>query len=45
MQQISDLHTRIQDNITSMQTKTSKILVQQESDIIKFFHKKINEIK
>lgn len=45
MQQIFDLHGRIQDNITSIQTKTSKILVQQESDIIKFFHKKINEIK
>ena len=29
MQQIFDLHSRIQDNITSIQTKTSKILVQQ----------------
>jgi|JI6StandDraft_1071083.scaffolds.fasta_scaffold07450_3 chromosome segregation ATPase len=45
MQQIFELHGKIQDNLTTIQSKTSKILVQQESDIIRFFHKKINEIK
>jgi hypothetical protein len=29
MQQIFDLHGKIQDNITAIQSKTSKILIQQ----------------
>jgi hypothetical protein len=29
MQQIFDLHDKIQDNLTAIQSKTSKILVQQ----------------
>lgn len=45
MQQIFELHGKILENISTIQNKTSKILVQQESDIIRFFHKKINEIK
>ncbi len=33
------------DNIAAIQNKTSKILVEQQSDIRRFFNKKINEIK
>ena len=45
MQQIGELHKEILDNIGAIQNKTSKILVEQESDIRRFFNKKINEIK
>ena len=45
LQQITDLHKEILDNIGTIQNKTSKILIEQESDIRRFFHKKINEIK
>lgn len=45
MTQINDLHKEIIDNIGTIQNKTSKILVEQESDIRRFFNKKINEIK
>lgn len=45
MSQIGDLHKEILDNIGTIQNKTSKILIEQESDIRRFFHKKINEIK
>lgn len=45
MQQINELHKEIIDNIGTIQNKTSKILIEQESDIRRFFHKKINEIK
>lgn len=45
MQLISELHKQIQENINSIQNKTSKILIEQESDIRRFFNKKINEIK
>ncbi len=45
MTQINDLHRQILDNIGAIQNKTSKILIQQESDIRRFFNKKINEIK
>jgi hypothetical protein len=45
MQQINELHKEIIDNIGSIQNKTSKILIEQESDIRRFFNKKINEIK
>lgn len=45
MQQINELHKQIIDNIGTIQNKTSKILIEQESDIRRFFHKKINEIK
>lgn len=37
MQQIFDLHAKIMDNITSIHNKTSKILIQQESDISRMF--------
>lgn len=45
MQQINELHKQIQENISAIQNKTSKILIEQESDIRRFFNKKINEIK
>jgi hypothetical protein len=45
MQHINELHKNIQENITAIQSKTSKILIEQESDIRRFFNKKINEIK
>lgn len=45
MQQINELHKEIIENIGTIQNKTSKILIEQESDIRRFFHKKINEIK
>ena len=45
MQQIGELHKEIIDNISTIQNKTSKILIEQESDIRRFFNKKINEIK
>ena len=45
MQHIGELHKQIQDNIGAIQNKTSKILIEQESDIRRFFNKKINEIK
>jgi hypothetical protein len=45
MQQITELHREILGNINVIQNKTSKILIEQESDIRRFFLKKINEIK
>jgi len=42
MQQINELHKEIIDNIGAIQNKTSKILIEQESDIRRFFNKKIN---
>ena len=45
MEQINDLHKQIMDNIGAIQNKTSKILVEQQSEIRRFFNKKINEIK
>lgn len=45
MQNINELHKEIIDNIGAIQNKTSKILIEQESDIRRFFNKKINEIK
>ena len=45
MVQINDLHKEIMDNIAAIQNKTSKILIEQQSDIRRFFNKKINEIK
>jgi DNA topoisomerase IA len=45
MTQINELHREIIDNIGAIQNKTSKILIEQESDIRRFFNKKIGEIK
>lgn len=45
MEEIAGLHTKIQDNINNIQLKTSKVLLDQEKDIIRFFNNKINEIK
>ena len=38
-------HNKIIDGINNIQLRTSKILVDQERDIIRFFNNKINEIK
>lgn len=45
MLHIGELHKQIQDNIGAIQHKTSKILIEQEADIRRFFHKKMNEMK
>ena len=45
MEEIAGLHTKINDNIANIQLKTSKVLLDQEKDIIRFFNNKINEIK
>ena len=45
MEEIAGLHTKILDNVNSIQLKTSKVLLDQEKDIIRFFNNKINEIK
>ncbi len=45
MQNINELHSEILKNIETIQDKTSQILTEQESDIRRFFHKKINQIK
>jgi len=45
MEEIAGLHTKIIDNINNIQLKTSKVLLDQEKDIIRFFNNKINEIK
>jgi hypothetical protein len=42
MQNINELHSEILKNIETIQDKTSQILTEQESDIRRFFHKKIN---
>jgi len=38
-------HQQIIDNINNLQVKTSKVLLDQEKDIIRFFNSKIQEIK
>lgn len=45
MESIYKDHSKIIDGINSIQLRTSKILVDQERDIIRFFNNKINEIK
>jgi len=45
MEEIAGLHTKINDNIANIQLKTSKVLLDQEKDIIRFFNNKINDIK
>ena len=45
LDQISNLHTKIIENVSNIQVKTSKVLLDQEKDIIRFFNNKINEIK
>ena len=42
---IRDLHGKIIENINNIQLKTSKVLIDQEKDIIRFFNSKINDIK
>jgi len=45
MEEIAGLHSKILDNVNNIQLKTSKVLLDQEKDIIRFFNNKINEIK
>lgn len=45
MSQIEQDHRKIIEGINNIQLRTSKILVDQERDIIRFFNNKINEIK
>lgn len=45
MEEVAGLHARVIDNINNIQLKTSKVLMDQEKDIIRFFNNKINEIK
>lgn len=45
MENIYKDHSKIVEGINSIQLRTSKILVDQERDIIRFFNNKINEIK
>ena len=45
MEPIFNLHTKIIDNINQIQLKTSKVMIDQERDIMRFFINKINEIK
>ncbi|CAD8111424.1 unnamed protein product [Paramecium sonneborni] len=45
MEMIYKDHSKIIDGINNIQLRTSKILVDQERDIIRFFNNKINEIK
>eukprot|EP01016_Furgasonia_blochmanni_P007651 TRINITY_DN13069_c0_g3_i1.p1 TRINITY_DN13069_c0_g3~~TRINITY_DN13069_c0_g3_i1.p1 ORF type:complete len:242 (+),score=77.75 TRINITY_DN13069_c0_g3_i1:65-790(+) len=45
LETISALHSKILDNINNIQVKTSKVLLDQEKDIIRFFNTKINEVK
>lgn len=45
MEGIAALHSKIMNSINDIQLKTSKVLLDQEKDIIRFFNNKINEIK
>ncbi|CAD8202570.1 unnamed protein product [Paramecium octaurelia] len=45
MEMIYKDHSKIIEGINNIQLRTSKILVDQERDIIRFFNNKINEIK
>ncbi|CAD8136847.1 unnamed protein product [Paramecium octaurelia] len=45
MENIYKDHNKIIEGINNIQLRTSKILVDQERDIIRFFNNKINEIK
>ena len=42
---IKELHSKIVENVNNIQLKTSKVLIDQEKDIIRFFNTKINDIK
>ena len=45
MENVYKDHNKIIEGINNIQLRTSKILVDQERDIIRFFNNKINEIK
>ena len=44
MEQIREDHTKILDNISLAQMRTSKVLLDQEKDIIHFYNQKINDL-
>ncbi|EGR27524.1 hypothetical protein IMG5_194730 [Ichthyophthirius multifiliis] len=44
-EEIQQLHSQIVENIDNIQVKTSKIILDQEKDVLRFFNNKINEIK
>lgn len=45
MEPIFNLHSEIITKINNIHTKTSKVMIDQERDIMRFFINKINEIK
>ncbi|KAL4469514.1 hypothetical protein ABPG74_004767 [Tetrahymena malaccensis] len=45
LEEAKDYHKMIMDNIDNIQLKTSKIILDQEKDILRFFNNKITEIK
>lgn len=45
MEPIFSLHSEIINKINKFHTNTSKVMIDQERDIMRFFINKINEIK
>lgn len=45
LDEAKDHHNSIMDNIDNIQVKTSKIILDQEKDVLRFFNNKITEIK
>ena len=45
MDKIIGYHNKILENISLVQIRTSKILLDQERDIINFYNSKINELR
>ncbi len=45
MEEVQNTHGQIIDKIQVIQYRTSKVMVDQEKDIMRFFINKINEIK
>jgi len=44
MDEIREMHSKIIDNISLAQMRTSKVLLDQEKSIIQFYNKKINDL-
>lgn len=44
-QEIATLHSSVLEKVGNIQTRTAKILLEQEKDIVRHFDNKINEIK
>lgn len=45
MANVKNIHNQIMDKISVIQLRTSKVMVDQEKDIMRFFINKINEIR